>query len=340
MHPFPLVPVCMSVRPMLLDRFARLISYLRISVTDRCNFRCVYCMPEEGVAVSPRDELLSFEEIARVASVGAQLGLRKIRLTGGEPTVRRDLPRLVFMLSAIEGIEEIAMTTNAALLDELAAPLKRAGMTRLNISLDTLDRDKAARIARRDEWTRVHRGIEASREQGFGLKFNAVVMRGWNDDELGDLLAFSHSFGAPMRFIEWMPMGLTSQSERNQTVSWREMLEILQRRFDLRPEENSRADPAKMWRCERTGARVGFISSMSDHFCATCNRMRLTAQGGLRPCLHQNAEVDVRHLLRGGASDKELVGAFQEAAGLKWAGHRMNDVIPLYSSKDMVSIGG
>lgn len=297
-------------------------------------------MPAEGIEVTPRAEILSFEEIARVASVGAELGLRKIRLTGGEPTVRRDLPRLVEMLSNIEGIDEIAMTTNAALLGELAAPLKRAGMSRLNISLDTLDREKAARIARRDEWTRVQQGIEASYREGFGLKFNAVVMRGWNDHELGDLLEFAHSYGAPMRFIEWMPMGLTGQSDHNQTVPWREMLDRLQERFDLEMEAGEGADPAKMWRCRTTGARVGFISSMSDHFCATCNRMRLTAQGGLRPCLHQDAEVDLRALLRGGSSDAELVMAFREAAGLKWAGHRMNDIIPLYSSKDMVSIGG
>lgn len=325
---------------MLFDRYSRLISYLRISVTDRCNFRCVYCMPSEGVEVTPRSELLTFEEIVRVASVGAELGLHKIRLTGGEPTVRRDLPHLVEMLSSIAGIEEIAMTTNAALLGDLATPLKKAGMSRLNISLDTLDREKAARIARRDEWVRVQHGIEAAYAEGFGLKFNAVVMRGWNDHELGDLLAFAHSFGAPMRFIEWMPMGVTGQSNPNLTVEWREMLERLSPRFDLQPEVGDGVDPAKMWRCQKTGARVGFISSMSDHFCATCNRMRLTAQGGLRPCLHQDAEVDVRALLRGGASDEELIGAFREAAGLKWAGHRMNEIIPLYSSKDMVSIGG
>ena len=325
---------------MLFDRFERLISYLRVSVTDRCNFRCVYCMPESGVEIAPREELLSFEEIARVAKVGAQLGLRKIRLTGGEPTVRRDLPRLCSMLSAIEGIEELAMTTNAVLLGELARPLKNAGMTRLNISIDTLDREKAAQIARRDEWKRVKDGIEAAHEEGFALKFNAVVMRGWNDDELGDLAAFAHSFGAPMRFIEWMPMGATRFDERNTTVSWREMLELLKPRFDLQPECGNGRDPAKMWVCARSGARVGFISSMSDHFCATCNRMRLTAQGGLRPCLHQDAETDVRSLLRGGASDEELVLAFREAAGLKWAGHRMNDIIPLFSGKDMVSIGG
>ncbi len=325
---------------MLFDRFERLISYLRVSVTDRCNFRCVYCMPAHGIDVSPRDELLSFEEIARVAQVGARLGLRKIRLTGGEPTVRRDLPRLCSMLTSIDGIDELAMTTNAVLLGELARPLKDAGMTRLNISIDTLDRDKAAQIARRDEWARVQSGIDAAHAEGFGLKFNAVVMRGWNDGELGDLVAFAHSYSAPMRFIEWMPMGATRFDERNTTVSWREMLELLRPRFDLQPESGNGNDPAKMWVCARTGARVGFISSMSDHFCATCNRMRLTAQGGLRPCLHQDAETDVRCLLRGGASDEELVMAFREAAGLKWAGHRMNDIIPLFSGKDMVSIGG
>jgi len=325
---------------MLLDRFSRLLSYLRISVTDRCNFRCVYCMPAEGVEVSPRDELLSFEEIERIAAVGATLGLRKIRLTGGEPTVRRDLPRLVSMLSAIEGVDELAMTTNAAMLGELAAPLRSAGMTRLNISLDTLDREKAARIARRDEWERVQNGINAACAEGFGLKFNAVVMRGWNDGELGDLVAYANSYGAPMRFIEWMPMGETRFARSNTTVPWREMLQSLSPRFDLQPEDATGNDPAKMWRCQTTGARVGFISSMSDHFCATCNRMRLTAQGGLRPCLHQDAEVDVRQLLRGGASDEELAMAFREAAGLKWAGHQMNEIIPLYSGKDMVSIGG
>lgn len=326
---------------MLQDRFNRLISYLRISVTDRCNFRCVYCMPEEGVDISPRADILTFEEIERIARVGATLGLSKIRLTGGEPTVRRDLPRLVAMLRVIPQIREIAMTTNAALLDELAEPLKKAGMDRLNISLDTLKPEKAAEIARRDYFARVLAGIKASKRAGLELKFNTVVMRGVNDDELPALLEFARSYDAQIRFIEYMPMGMARFDERNRLVTAEEMRGILAEKFDLVPDTNGDPrDPARGWICERSGARAGFITSMSDHFCETCNRMRLTAQGGLRPCLHQNAEVDARAILRGGGSDQELRGAFLEAAGLKWAGHRMNDVIPLFSSKEMVSIGG
>ncbi len=324
---------------MLQDRFNRLISYLRISVTDRCNFRCVYCMPEEGIELSPRAEILSFEEIARIARVGATLGLRKIRLTGGEPTVRRDLPTLLSMLRAIPQIEEIAMTTNAVLLGELAAPLQKAGLNRVNISLDTLQRDKAAEIARRDEFERVLSGIEASKRAGLGLKFNTVVMRGLNDDELPDLLDFARSYDAQIRFIEYMPMGMARFDERNRLVASGEIRAILGSQFDLVPEAEN-GDPARGYICQKTGARAGFISSMSDHFCDSCNRMRLTATGGLRPCLHQNAEVDARAVLRNGGSDEDVRAAFLEAAGMKWAGHRMNDVIPLFSGKEMVSIGG
>jgi len=327
---------------MLSDRFNRTISYLRISVTDRCNFRCVYCMPAEGVDLVAREELLTFEEIARVAAVGATLGLTKIRLTGGEPTVRRDLPRLVELLASIPGIREISMTTNAARLAELAAPLKAAGLARVNISLDTLRRDRMAEIARRDFHDQVMAGIDAAMENGLTpLKFNAVVMRGVNDDELCDLLAFAHSKGAQMRFIEYMPMGLARFDEHNKLVAAAEMRERLAARFDLAPQASADPhDPARIWICRKTGARAGFITSMSEHFCDGCNRMRLTAEGGLRPCLHQNAEVDVRDLLRGGASDEEIADAYRRAANLKWAGHHMNDVIPLFSAKEMVAIGG
>ncbi len=325
---------------MLQDRFHRLITYLRISVTDRCNFRCVYCMPATGIDIAPRAELLTFEEIERVARVGASLGVNKIRLTGGEPTVRRDLPTLVAMLKNIEGIEELAMTTNAVLLGEMAAPLKDAGLDRVNISIDTLDKAKAFAIARRDDFERVQRGIKAAHEVGVGIKFNTVAMRGTNDDELADLVEFARGFDAQIRFIEYMPMGEARFDEINQTISAREMRLILNQKFDLVEEKRPPGDPARGWICTRTGARVGFISSMTDHFCETCNRMRLTATGGLRPCLHQDAETDVRAVLRGGGSDEEIRAAYFEAAGLKWAGHRMNDVIPLYSSKDMVSIGG
>ncbi len=325
---------------MLQDRFHRLITYLRISVTDRCNFRCVYCMPAHGIDIAPRDELLAFEEIARVARVGASLGVNKIRLTGGEPTVRRDLVTLVGMLKAIDGIEELAMTTNAVLLGDLAAPLREAGLDRVNISIDTLDKAKAFAIARRDDFDKVMGGIRAAHDAGLGIKFNTVAIRGTNDDELADLVEFAASYDAPIRFIEYMPMGEARLDEVNQLITAREMRLILNQRFDLEEAERPPGDPARGWVCQRTGARVGFISSMSDHFCETCNRMRLTAQGGLRPCLHQDAETDVRAILRGGGNDDEIRAAYFAAAGLKWAGHQMNEVIPLYSSKDMVAIGG
>lgn len=327
---------------MLQDRQHRVLSYLRISVTERCNFRCVYCMPEEGVALSPRDHLLSFEEIARVATVGARLGLTKIRLTGGEPTVRRDLPQLVSMLRAIPQIREIAMTTNAARLGELARPLKEAGMNRVNISLDTLQPERMKTLSRRDLYVAVMDGIQAAHVQGLAPKFNAVVMRDLNDDELPDLVEFAHSYGAQMRFIEWMPMGAAGLDKKNRWVSTDTMLKQLQSstRFDLVREEGEVSDPARGWICRKTQARVAFISSMSDSFCATCNRMRITAEGGLRPCLHQDAEVDVRAILRQNSSDDELEQAFRDAANLKWAGHHMTDSVPMYSRKDMVLIGG
>ena len=325
---------------MLQDPFSRLISYLRVSVTDRCNFRCVYCMPAHGIDIAPKSEILTFEEIARVAKVGAKLGLKKIRLTGGEPTVRRDLPVLIEKLRAIPEIEEIAMTTNAARLEFLAAPLKDAGLDRLNISLDTLNPEKAAQIARRDVFEDVSKGIEAAFEVGLPFKINTVAMRGFNDDEFCDLVDFATNYGAQIRFIEWMPMGEARFDERNQTITASEIQAILSEKFDLTSENHAQNDPARPMICRKSGACVGFISSMSDHFCATCNRMRLTALGGLRPCLHQDAETDVREILRNGGSDLEIEAAFWRAAGQKWAGHRMNEIIPLFSSKEMVSIGG
>ena len=326
---------------MLSDRFERTITYLRISVTDRCNFRCVYCMPAEGVELVPHEEILSFEEIVRVVEAGAKLGLTKLRLTGGEPTVRRDLPQLVAMLRSIEGIREIAMTTNGARLVELAGPLHEAGLARLNISLDTLNPERAQNIARRDFHAKVLAGIEAAAAVGFPLKFNTVVMRGVNDHEVAELVRFAHGYGAQIRFIEYMPMGLTAFSEANRMVPSAELRARLGLIYDLIPDPaGDRHDPARPYICRNTGARVGFIGSMTENFCAGCNRMRLTAQGGLRPCLHQDVEVDVRAILRSGGDEAAIQAAFQEAAGLKWSGHHMTDVIPLYTAREMVSIGG
>ena len=333
---------------MLCDNHNRVITYLRISVTERCNFRCVYCMPAEGIELLPRDELLTFEEITRLARVASTLGLTKIRLTGGEPTVRKDLPQLIKMLREIEGIREIAMTTNAARLEVLAHPLKQAGLDRLNISLDTLQRERMQHISRRDLYHQVLEGIDAACEY-FPVKFNCVAMRGVNDDEFCDLLQFAHERTAQMRFIEYMPMGEARFDSHNKFISAIEMRERLSSRFSLEPEyscdsplttHHSPTDPTRNWVCRKSGARVGFITSISEHFCDTCNRMRLTAEGGLRPCLHQDAEVDVKRLLRLGDDDETIAQAFRDAANLKWAGHHINDAIPLYSAKEMVAIGG
>jgi cyclic pyranopterin phosphate synthase len=327
---------------MLQDRYQRVISYLRISVTDRCNFRCTYCLPADGIEWLPRSEVLSFEEIARVVRVGSSLGLTKIRLTGGEPTARKNLPELVRLIRAVPGIEEISITTNASRLRELAAPLRAAGLDRANISLDTLQREKMQQISRRDFYDEVMQGIEAAVDNGLSpLKFNCVAMRGVNDDEFCDLLEFTHQHGAQIRFIEYMPMGEARFTTQQQYISAPEMREVLAKRFELQPVASPNSnDPARLWRCARTGATVGFITSISEHFCDSCNRMRLTAEGGLRPCLHQNVEVNIRQLLREGGSDEQLKQAFRDAAQLKWAGHHMNDTIPLYSAKEMIAIGG
>lgn len=331
---------------MLHDKWGRSFGRLRISVTDRCNFRCAYCMPAHGVELAPREEILTFEEITQVAAVAASLGLSHIRLTGGEPTVRRDLPLLVSMLRATPGVRDIAMTTNAARLCEVALPLRQAGLDRVNISLDTLRPERAAALTRRGLHAQVLAGIDAAIEAGLSpLKLNAVVLRGVNEDEMCDLVDFARERGATMRFIEWMPMGQAARDESNQLVPVSEMRQILSSRFDLSPApDGDSSDPAREWICERTGARVGFISSVSEHFCASCDRMRLTAQGGLRPCLHQDAEIPTREILRSGrgeqAVQRGLLQAFARAGAAKWEGHAMSGVIPLYSAKDMVSIGG
>ena len=337
---------------MLRDNHNRTISYLRISLTDRCNFRCAYCLPEKGVEFAANEKLLTLAEIERTARVAADLGVTKIRLTGGEPTLRGGLVDLVAALAAIPGIAEVAMTTNAAKLDKIARPLKIAGLKRLNISLDTLQPARFRALARRDSFEAVMRGIEAARGAGFTeLKFNAVVMRGVNDDELCELVEFASEKEAQMRFIEYMPMGALA-AENTRGVSMREMLARLNQKFAFEPGREVRAaaataateaangDSARILVCQKTNVRVGFIASMSDHFCGSCNRMRLTATGGLRPCLHQNAEVDLRRILRECGTDEQIAHAFRRAANLKWAGHEMNAFVPLYSRKAMIAIGG
>jgi cyclic pyranopterin phosphate synthase len=253
--------------------------------------------------------------------------------------VREGIVDFVGEIAGMSGVREVAMTTNASLLARHAVRLRAAGLGRLNVSLDTLDRMTARRIARGDVLGSVLGGIEAALTAGFGdLRFNAVVMRGVNDQELGALVRFAHARGATMRFIEYMPMGSARFQPMNQSVSAGAMRERLaEEGFELvRDEGGDPSEPSRNWRCRVTGARVGFISSMTEHFCGTCDRMRLTSEGRLRPCLHQEFEVDVR----GRETDEAIAAGYAEAAAGKWAGHRMTQFVPLYSRREMISIGG
>ena len=325
----------------LADRHGRRFGSLRIGVTAACDFRCVYCLPADYRTFVHGPELLTYGEIARVAAVAVRLGMSRIRLTGGEPLVRPRLPELVGRLAAPAGVGELALTTNGARLPRHAADLKAAGLTGVNVSLDALDRAVAERLARRDVLPLVLAGIDAALAAGLEVKLNAVVIRGVNDDQVRSLVAFAASRGCVMRFIEYMPMGTVRADLPDATVPAARLREILAADYDLRPDPtHDPSAPARRYVCRRTGARVGFIASVSESFCGACDRMRLTAEGSLRPCLHQNVGVDLRGRLRAGCTDDDLAAAFAEAARLKWAGHHMTADRPQFSDREMVTIGG
>lgn len=304
----------------LTDGYGRVHTYLRVSVTDRCNYRCVYCLPEEGMVWTPRAELLRYEEIVRIVSVFVEMGLERVRLTGGEPTVRRDLVRLVSGLSGL-GLRDIAITTNGHTLSALAPRLKDAGLTRVNISIDSLRPERFARITRGGDLARVLAGIERCREVGLTpIKLNVVILRGENDDELDDLVSWcaEHARDTVLRFIEYMPF----EERWHQSVPSRELRARLEERYTLIPDRSSAGmGPARYWRIAESGLQVGFIAPLSEHFCATCNRLRLMADGHLRTCLAHEDTPSLRDLLRGGASDEELARAVRLMVYGKPSGH-------------------
>ncbi len=328
---------------MLVDRFGRSITYLRVSVTDRCNFRCVYCMPPEGVVRRPHESIMRYEEIASVVRVTANLGVRKVRLTGGEPLVRLDLPRLVRMIAEIPGIEDISLTTNGILLEQMAAELKDAGLKRVNVSLDTLNPEKFTRITRGGLLETVWRGLEAAEKHGLTpIKINAVAMRGVNDDELQDLARLSLERAWNMRFIELMPVknqqpwgpGFPDPSEIYLSVpEIKKALEPL----GLAPLPGSSNDgPAQEYRLTEGRGNIGFISPLSSHFCNLCNRLRMTADGFFRPCLLQDVEVPFLSALRAG---DPVLPYLQKAIELKPQGHELSqDHLP--AGRCMMQIGG
>ncbi len=328
---------------MLHDASGRTITSLRISLTDRCNLRCRYCMPEDGVNVIGHAEILRYEEIERLIRVAARLGIMKIRLTGGEPLLRKDVVEFVARIVLIRGIQTVALTTNGLLLSELAMPLRRAGLSYLNVSLDTLNPRKFEAITRFPFLETVLEGIYAAREAGFPvLKINVVAIRDFNDGELFDFADFANEHDVEIRFIEYMPFHGNGWSP-NGFLSSDELKARLAERFELRPRNNAPAAAAKTFDIPGRRGRIGFISAVSHSFCGDCNRLRLTADGFLRPCLHGVTEIDVKHPLRNGASDNELMALFQEAADRKPAVHRdfLTSAAPdVADGRAMVKIGG
>src|ERR671910_3077970 len=333
-----------AVARALGDPFGRTIGDLRISVTDRCNFRCTYCMPEEGMQWLPRSEVLTFEEIERIARVCVErFGLDSVRLTGGEPTVRAHLPVLVGKLAALRSAAgvplDVALTTNGAMMRSMAADLVAAGLRRVNISLDTLRRDRFVELTRRDELDNVIDGIEAAREAGLDpVKVNTVVMRGANDDEVLDLAIFGRERGVTVRFIEWMPLDADQRWKSDAVVSQSEIVAAIGAIFPVDPIVRGH-EPAERFAYRDGAGEVGVIPSVTRPFCGSCDRIRLTADGQLRSCLFSVDEFDLRALLRGGASDREVAEAVQRCVAGKLAGHMIGQVQFVRPRRSMSQIG-
>ena len=327
----------------LVDTFGRMHDNLRISVTDRCNVRCFYCMPENNVQYMRRAEILSFEEIERFVRVAVSLGVTKLRITGGEPLVRKDLAVLIRKLSEIPGIRDLALTTNGVLLAKQAATLYEAGLRRLNVHLDTLDRERFARITRRDDLDKVLEGLEAARAMGFGpIKINAVAVKNLVEPDIVPLVRYGRERGFEVRFIEFMPLDAQGIWSRKDVLSADEMIAMLEREIAPLmevPDRDPRA-PATEYRFADGVGSVGFIASITRPFCLNCNRIRLTSDGKLRYCLFAIEETDVKSLLRSGAPDEEIAATIRAAVKDKWIGHEINSAKFVAPPRPMYAIGG
>lgn len=329
----------------LTDSFGRVHTYLRISVTDKCNLRCAYCMPAEGIIWRQKEELLTFEEIERVASIMVKFGVNKIRLTGGEPMVRRNIENLARNLSNLDGLKTLAMTTNATMLAEKAQTLKACGINALNISLDTLHRDRFLKVTRRDQFDTVWAGVQAALETGYDeLKLNSVVIAGFNDDELIDFadLAFNNKIN--VRFIEFMPFK-DNEWNVDKVVTYKDMMQEIGKRYSLTPIQTDPSAVAKEFSLlDKNGnagkGSVAFITSMSDSFCGTCNRLRLTADGQIKSCLFYPAETNLRDHMRNGASDEEIEAMIRGALKLKPEAHPPAEELAKSDNRTMIEIGG
>ena len=326
----------------LIDTQGRVVRDLRISVTDRCNLRCVYCMPAEGMPWLPKDDLLTYEEISRFSRVCLALGVTGIRLTGGEPTVRADLPVLVRMLNDLAPDLDLSLTTNGLKLVAMAEELRAAGLKRVNVSLDTLDRKRFHQIARRDRFLEVLAGLEAARQAGLApIKVNAVLMKDFNEDEVVPLAGWARENGYELRFIEWMPLDFGHTWERWKLVPADQILERLNEAFPLAPARvTDPSAPATLYRYLDGAGTVGVIASVTRPFCGHCDRIRLTADGQIRTCLFSLKEYDFRRAMRGGASDDEVAELLRAAVWRKEPGHLINSPYFKQPERGMSAIGG
>ena len=320
------------------DNFGRTINYLRLSITDRCNLRCSYCMPEEGVPIKQCGDILRYEELLRIVKAAAELGIRKVRVTGGEPLVRKGVLGFLRQVAATPGIEELALTSNGLLLVENARALKEAGVDRLNISLDSLTPDTFSRITRGGSFDRVWQGLEAAEKAGIKLKLNMVVMRGINDQEILPFATLSLDRSWSVRFIEFMPT-LQEVGWREKIVSGAEILDRLRKHHDLQAISSGRyCGPAKPFRIAGASGTIGIITPMSEHFCGSCNRIRVTANGQAKSCLFQDQMIDLVPFLKG--SDEHLVEGLKQVIGQKPAQHQLGNEKPGATGFSMASIGG
>jgi len=327
----------------LVDTFGRIHDNLRVSVTDRCNVRCFYCMPEEGAKFQPREQILTFEEIERFVRAAVTLGVRKLRITGGEPLVRKNLATLIRKLTAIEGIQDLALTTNGVLLAAQAEELYDAGLRRINVHLDTLDRERFLKITRRDQLDKVLEGIELCQRLGYGpIKINAVAVKNLVEPDIVPLARYGREHGIEIRYIEFMPLDAQGIWDRGRVLLADDMVAMLQREIgplEEIPDRDARA-PATEYRFADGVGRVGFIASVSRPFCLNCNRIRLTSDGKLRYCLFAIDETDIRPLLRSGGTDDEIRAAVRRCISEKWLGHEINSPKFVPPPRPMYAIGG
>ncbi|MBI4697549.1 MAG: GTP 3',8-cyclase MoaA [Nitrospirae bacterium] len=326
----------------LIDNYNRELNYLRISITDKCNLRCFYCMPNKNLRLIPHDEILRYEEILRVVRLAVNYGMKKIRITGGEPLIRKGVVEFIRSLSGISGIEDISLTTNGILLKELASDLLGAGIKSINISLDSLNPQRYKRLTGGDYLAQVLEGIKETERVGFDpIKINTVVIKGVNDDEVVDFAKITLDKPYKIRFIEFMPTAMIDSWSEDRFLpsdSIREQIERFEKLYPVTDQDKSR--PSRGFRLKNGIGDIGFISPISHHFCSSCNRLRLTADGKLRPCLFSDDEIDIKRLLRNNAADDEIIGQLKLSAQQKSRGHMIREDIFQKCNRPMSAIGG